>query len=145
MDITYRQDPFISEFLGPALGLFAVDVAWLVMVWASSSVGTPTEPYRRDKYIRHLLRFKMFFSNLYPIALLALGITYVHTIRADNYGCGEDGEVIPGESREDSPYYGLFCVFLVLVAIELLVWPGKSALVLCYHMISCVQYEVLVI
>ena len=128
--ITYNQDPFISMFLSPALGLFIVDVAWLVMVWASSSVGTPTEPYGRDMYIRNLLKFKMFFSNLYPIALVSLGITYVHMIRANNYGCGEEGEVIPGESRENSPYYGLFCTFLVLVAIELLIWPGKSALVL---------------
>jgi len=122
--VEINEDPFISLFLSPALGLFAVDVAWLVMVWASSSVGTPTEPYGRDRYIRNLLKFKMFFSNLYPIALVALGITYVHLIRADNYGCGENGEVIPGESREDTPYYGLFCAFLVLVAMELLVWPA---------------------
>lgn len=137
--ITYSQDPFISSFLAPALTLFIVDIAWLVMVWASSSVGTPTEPYGRDRYIRNLLKFKMFFSNLYPIVLVVLGIAYVHVIRANNYGCGEGGEVIPGESREDTPYYGLFCTFLVLVAIELLIWPGKSALVcfnLCVHVFN---------
>ena len=28
------------------------DVAWLIMVWSAASIGTPTEPGRRDKYLR---------------------------------------------------------------------------------------------
>lgn len=28
------------------------DIAWIVMLWSASSIGTPTEPMRRDKYVR---------------------------------------------------------------------------------------------
>lgn len=28
------------------------DMAWIIMVWSAASIGTPTEPMRRDKYLR---------------------------------------------------------------------------------------------
>ena len=93
------------------------------MVWHSASIGTPTEPMRRDVYIRNLMKIKIFFINLYPIALIGTALYYVHAIRANNFGCGEEG-LATGMTPDSGGYYGLFCCLLFTYAIELLVWPS---------------------
>ena len=122
-EIEYYEDPFIEVFLTPAVAFFCVDVAWLIMVWHSASIGTPTEPMRRDVYIRNLMKIKIFFINLYPIYLIGAALYYVHTIRANNFGCGEEG-LGTGVTPDSGGYYGLFCCLLFTYAIELLVWPA---------------------
>lgn len=122
IDIEYAPDYWWEDFVGNALVYFLLDVVWLIMVWRSSSIGTPTEPMSRDKYIRNLLKFKMFFSNLYPMALLGMGIYYVSAVRKNNYGCGNDGE--PMEHPDKGAMYGLFCTLLVTYALELLIFPA---------------------
>lgn len=46
------DDYFWDEFLTTAVTYFITDVTWLIMVWMSASIGTPTVPHRREKYIR---------------------------------------------------------------------------------------------
>ena len=48
----YKPDTFQDDFFHNSIAYFFIDVAWMIMVWASSSIGTPTEPMRRDVYIR---------------------------------------------------------------------------------------------
>ncbi len=49
---TNDWDYTLISFVGWAIFYFIVDVAWICMVWTSASIGTPTEPMRRDGYIR---------------------------------------------------------------------------------------------
>jgi len=121
-DVEYQTDHFADNFLYNAITYFAIDVAWMIMVWSSASIGTPTEPARRDVYMRNLIKFKLFVSNLYPIALVGLGIYYVYVLRANNYGCGDSGE--PAKRPDESAQYGLFCALVITYALELLIWPA---------------------
>jgi hypothetical protein len=43
-----------SEYMALASIYLVGDIAWIVMVWSAASIGTPTEPMRRDKYIRYV-------------------------------------------------------------------------------------------
>ena len=53
IEIDYSPDmTFWDEFLTNAVVYLLIDVTWIIMVWRSASIGTPTEPMRRDKYIR---------------------------------------------------------------------------------------------
>ena len=46
------DDYFWDDFLANAVSYFLIDVTWLIMVWLSASIGSPTVPQRREKYIR---------------------------------------------------------------------------------------------
>eukprot|EP00579_Thalassiosira_antarctica_P010681 CAMPEP_0201912116 /NCGR_PEP_ID=MMETSP0903-20130614/2870_1 /ASSEMBLY_ACC=CAM_ASM_000552 /TAXON_ID=420261 /ORGANISM="Thalassiosira antarctica, Strain CCMP982" /LENGTH=1009 /DNA_ID=CAMNT_0048447001 /DNA_START=24 /DNA_END=3053 /DNA_ORIENTATION=- len=118
----YKSGSFLDEFLFNSVAYFFYDVAWIIMVWNSASIGTPTEPMRRDVYIRNLIKFKMFVSNLYPLVLLGMGVYYVYAIRDNNYGCGADGE--PVTRPDEGVWYGLYCALLITYALELLIWPA---------------------
>lgn len=53
-EVTYeaqREDGY-SAYLILALTYFVGDVAWLCMVWTAASIGSPTEPLKRDYYLR---------------------------------------------------------------------------------------------
>ena len=119
--LTYVEDSFWNEFMGAAIAYWVIDEAWIIMVWYSASIGTPTEPMRRDKYIRRLAIFKTFLGNLYPVALLVMGIYHVYDRRNNNYGCGESEILYYPDSHA---WYGFFCALLVSYALELLVWPA---------------------
>ncbi|KAL7546266.1 hypothetical protein ACHAWF_009601 [Thalassiosira exigua] len=117
-----ETDKFLDQFIANAVAYFMIDVAWITMVWMSASIGTPTEPLRRDVYIRNLLKFKMLFSNIYPSVLVAMGVYRVYNVRNNNYGCGNDGT--PVYRPDEGPWYGLFCTLLITYALEILVWPA---------------------
>ncbi|KAL7535163.1 hypothetical protein ACHAXR_006312 [Thalassiosira sp. AJA248-18] len=112
VEVEYKSDTFWEEFIGNALFYFAIDVAWIILVWRSASIGTPTQPFSRDIYIR----------NTYPLAMISIGIYYVYDMRNDNYGCGDDGN--PASIPDEGVWYGLFCALLVTYALEILVWPA---------------------
>mmetsp|Transcript_34896 Transcript_34896/g.78621 ORF Transcript_34896/g.78621 Transcript_34896/m.78621 type:complete len:993 (-) Transcript_34896:106-3084(-) len=97
-----------------------VDIAWIAMTWSSSSIGTPTQPMRRERYVRNLMKFKMVSSILFPLVLLGYGAYYVYFIRTV---CGGD----PYQAQDEGPQYALFCVLLVTYSLELLMWPAYLA------------------
>jgi len=121
-NVDYDSNSAEAIFLGNSVAYFLYDVTWMIMVWNSASVGTPTEPMRRDVYIRNLIKFKMFVNNIYPLVLLGVGVLYVYEIRKNNYGCGADGE--PLTKPDGGVWYGFFCGVLFTYAIELLTWPA---------------------
>jgi hypothetical protein len=41
-----------NQYISVASIYLVGDVAWIGMVWSAASIGTPTEPMRRDKYLR---------------------------------------------------------------------------------------------
>lgn len=41
-----------NQYISVASIYLVGDVAWIIMVWSAASIGTPTEPGRRDKYLR---------------------------------------------------------------------------------------------
>jgi len=124
-NIELEPSSFLDEFLANSMMYFIYDVAWVIMAWNSASIGTPTEPMRRDVYLRNLIKFKMFVSNIYPFVLVALGVYYIYDMRKDNYGCGTAGEPLP--PPDETPYYGLFCCLIVTYAVEVLFWPAVLA------------------
>ena len=52
VDLDFIVNTTFASFISNALAYFLLDVAWMVMIWSSASIGTPTEPMRRDVYIR---------------------------------------------------------------------------------------------
>lgn len=48
----FSRPIFPSIFLVLAGVFMALDVAWILMVWTAATVGTPTQPSGRDKYLR---------------------------------------------------------------------------------------------
>ena len=98
------DDGFGESLINNALAFFIIDIAWMIMVWQSSSLGTPTEPQRRDMYIRNLVKVKIFFINLYPIAMISMGLYYIYSLRENNYGCGDDGTV-SGKKPDETVQY----------------------------------------
>jgi len=123
-DIDYAENEvfsIMSEFLWSSAVYFFLDVAWMIMVWNSASVGTPTEPMKRDVYIRNLIKFKMLAIILFPLVLLSLGVFYVYRLRDENYGCGANGE--PVANPDEGVWYGLLCALLFTYALEVIMLP----------------------
>ena len=52
LNLDYNHYNVYIAFLSNACAYLFVDVAWIIMVCHSASIGTPTESLRRDKYIR---------------------------------------------------------------------------------------------
>ena len=103
--VEYAVDnEFESTVIQNALAFFIIDIAWMIMVWQSSSLGTPTEPQRRDMYIRNLVKVKIFFINLYPIAMISMGLYYIYSLRENNYWCGDDGTASEKKPDETVQY-----------------------------------------
>ena len=98
------DDGFEVQLINNALAFFIIDIAWMIMVWQSSSLGTPTEPQRRDMYIRNLVKVKIFFINLYPIAMISMGLYYIYSLRENNYWCGDDGTASEKKPDETVQY-----------------------------------------
>ena len=42
-----------------AIVFWGINVCWLCMMWSAASLGTPTQPERRDKYLRPLIIFQL--------------------------------------------------------------------------------------
>eukprot|EP00804_Cyclotella_cryptica_P026509 CCRYP_008141-RB/>CCRYP_008141-RB protein AED:0.08 eAED:0.08 QI:258/1/1/1/0.63/0.5/12/1927/500 len=114
-------DRFEMVFTWVASIYVFIDCTWIMCVWSAASIGTPTQPIERDKFLRPLIIYKMFAVNVFPILLISLGIAKVVELRQNNYGCGdEEPEFYP----DDGPIYGLFCVLILTLALELLVFPA---------------------
>ena len=109
-------------FWGLACIFVVLDSSWLVMVWSTAIVGTPTQPNGRDEHQRRLILFKLLVLNAFPVALCVIGVLYVEETRRDNYGCGEGVELV--HNPEGSYAAVLFKVLLVTYALELLVFPA---------------------
>lgn len=110
-------------FIHTSLAYFSIDVAWLIIVWSCASIGTPTQPRSRDRYIRNLIRFKFFFTNIFLVALLIAGIYFLQEIRRDNHHCGSDGKP-KASTPDEGAWYLFFCILIVTYAVELMVWPA---------------------
>jgi hypothetical protein len=92
----------------------------------SRATGTPTQPKGRDNYLRPLILVKIFFINLFPVALVIAGIIKTVQNRANNYGCGQDPDgtdVSLLYDPDSTPSFVLFSILLVTYALELLVFP----------------------
>lgn len=111
-------------WLGCATIYLCVDVAWMCFLWTASSIGTITEPRKRDTHVRRLIIFKMCVLFLFPICLLVFGIVWIHIARRDNYGCPEG---VDYRNQNLNPWNGftsaIFIVLMCTYAIELLMWP----------------------
>ena len=113
---------FYGIWGGIAAMYFCVDVAWMCMLWTATSIGTITEPLKRDKYVRRLILVKMFVLSLFPLALLILGIIRVHRGREDHFGCpeGVNFDMDPWHARF---YKRTYILLMFTYALELLLWP----------------------
>ena len=111
-------------WLGCAVIYLCVDVAWMFFLWTASSIGTITEPRKRDTHVRRLIIFKICVLSLFPILLLVFGIVWLHIARRDNYGCPEG---VDYRNQHLNPWDGfIHAIFIVLMctyAIELFMWP----------------------
>ncbi|KAL9190050.1 hypothetical protein ACHAXT_007261 [Thalassiosira profunda] len=119
------RSKFSTVFYALASIFMAMDVAWILMVWGTTAVGTPTQPKGRDEHQRKLILFKMFFLNAFPIVLIVTGCLKVNDMRLNNYGCGDGALVAP--PPDEGHFYNIFCVLLVTYALEILVFPAIAA------------------
>ncbi len=99
-----------------------IDIIWMFALSSASSIGTPTNPKGRDKYLRPLIIFKLFAINLFPVILVCWGIYLTYSSRYNNFGCGQDVELV--YNPDDTPQFVLFAMLLVTYALELLVIPA---------------------
>lgn len=120
---SFNRNNFGIAFVFMATIYLAVDITWICMVWSAASLGTPTETNNRDKYLRRLIIFKVFLGNFPPLLLLGFGLRKTHSLRANNYGCGEDNPT-PKLAPTAGIWYGFFCALLFTYALELFVWPA---------------------
>jgi len=97
-----------------AISYLVVDFAWIAMTWSSSSIGTPTQPMRRDQYVRNLMIFKILSSILFPLSILGFGLYSVYYVRTV---C----EDYPYQAQDEGPLFTLICVLLFTYSLELLV------------------------
>ena len=105
-----------------AIVYFGINISWLCMVWSAASIGTPTEPDGRDKYLRPLIIFQLFAGVCFPVILLAMGIHGVWYYRDDNYRCGSD--VPPPQPPPDEfAHFHFFSILMITYALEVLFWP----------------------
>ena len=105
------------------------DIAILCGIWSASSIGTPTQLMGRDKFLRPLLKIKLFVMFPFLALTVVLGIAMVYMNRTINWGC--PGTFTPGTAFEATGYYTLFCVVLVSQSLEVFLWTsiafGKSS------------------
>ena len=105
-----------------AIVYFGINISWLCMVWSAASIGTPTEPDGRDKYLRPLIIFQFFAGVCFPVILLAMGIHGVWYYREDNYRCGP--YVPPPDPPPDQfAHFHFFAILMITYALEVLFWP----------------------
>ena len=131
----FRNGPFtprVSSFFdgdGPwiygmviAVVYCGINISWLCMVWSAASIGTPTEPDGRDKYLRPLIIYQLIAGFCFPVILVAMGIHGVKYYRDDNFRCGYD--VPPPDLPPDEiVHFRFFAFLLVTYALEVLFWP----------------------
>jgi hypothetical protein len=123
--IEFTRSRVASITFGLAFVFIVLDVSWIVMLWATAMVGTPTNGIGRDDHQRRLLMFKMLVLNAFPLVLLITGILFVEGMRYDNYGCGIGVELVTNVSNPEYNFAAtLFKVLLVTYALELLVFPS---------------------
>eukprot|EP00956_Cyclotella_meneghiniana_P032269 scaffold87865_cov64-Cyclotella_meneghiniana.AAC.2 len=117
--IEFKNMGYNVFYLSTASLYLVGEMVWLIMVWSVASIGTPTEPGRRDKYLRNLIKVKMFATSIIPIALVAFGIVSIHYFRHNNYGCGND---VPDQSTtiRSRTVQSIVSVLVVTYALELL-------------------------
>jgi hypothetical protein len=102
---------------------FCVDVAWMCFLWTATSIGTPTEPRRRNIFVRQLIIAKIFPLSLFPFCLFIAGILRVHIERRDHYGCPEGVNFETGHDPWHGHIYNIFIVLMCTYAFEVLLWP----------------------
>ncbi len=117
----YNGDgPYVYSMIIAAV-YFGINISWLCMVWSAASIGTPTEPDGRDKYLRPLIIFQLIAGVCFPAILLAIGIHGVWYYRDDNYRCGPD--VPPPDVPPDQfVYFHFFSILIITYALEVLFW-----------------------
>ncbi len=103
-----------------AIIYYGINISWLCMMWSAASLGTPTEPEQRDKYLRPLIIFQLIAGICFPVILLARGLSGIHYYRSDNFRCGHDVPA-PEDSPDDTVFFHFFSV--VTYALELMFWP----------------------
>jgi hypothetical protein len=114
------NSPWLTVYLFSSLAHCIADISLLAAIWSAASLGTPTVPMGRDVYLRPLLRVKLFWMNLWLLALVAFGVMMVQRGRQDNYGCGEEAQL----GFEATGWYATFCVILVTQAVDVCVVPA---------------------
>lgn len=114
--------PWMSAYLLLSLAVGFLDFTLLLAIWSAAGVGTPTQPMGRDKFLRPLLRTKIFVVTFLTLTLVIIGICMVHFFRQISWGC--DPEFGPGEGFEATGLFTLFSVILVLQALEVFVLPA---------------------
>ncbi len=102
---------------------FCVDVAWMCFLWTATSIGTPTEPKKRNIFVRRLLIAKILLLSLFPFGLFIAGIFRVHIGRTDDYGCPDGVNFETGHPPWHGHIYNMFIVLMCTYAFELLLWP----------------------
>lgn len=130
---------FFSDDAPQAYGIFialaylGINISWLCMLWSAASIGTPTEPDRRDKYLRPLIIFQIIAGICCPVVLLATGINGVQHFRSNNYQCGY-GVPPPDIPPDETVFFHFFAVLMVTYGLELLFWPATftSNIIRCF-------------
>ena len=74
------------------------------------------------RFVRNLIKVKMFAISIIPIALIAFGIISIHYFRHNNYGCGTN---VPDQSTtmRSRATQSIVSVLVVTYALEVLVFP----------------------
>ena len=74
------------------------------------------------RFVRNLIKVKMFAISIIPIALVAFGIISIHYFRHNNYGCGAN---VPDQSTtmRSRAVQSIVSVLVVTYALEVLVFP----------------------
>ncbi len=115
------ENGFIS--ISVAVIYFGISVCWLCMMWSAASLGTPTQPDQRDRYLRPLIIFQLIAGIAFPLSIFVLMIMFIHFIRTDNYRCGQDVSE-PDYPPDDTAYFLFHSVLLVTYALELIITPS---------------------
>jgi len=105
-----------------AVVYFGINISWLCMVWSAASIGTPTEPDGRDKYLRPLIIFQLIAGFCFPVILLAFGIHGVKYYREDNFRCGSDVPP-PDVPPDEFVHFRFFAFLMITYALEVMFWP----------------------
>jgi hypothetical protein len=116
-----KDGPFVYGMI-IAVVYFGINVTWLCMVWSAASIGTPTEPDGRDKYLRPLIIFQLIAGVCFPVILLWFGIDSIGYYREDNFRCGSDVPR-PDVTPDEFVYFYFFSILMITYALEILFWP----------------------
>lgn len=125
-DYSLVRNRFRRAYVVMAGVFMAIDIAWILLVWNAALLGTPTQPEGRTTRLRRLIFLRLSVINFFPIILLVFGCLKVAITRMDNYGCGEDEELV-SSPPDSGVLYGLFSVLLVTYALELFIYPSIVA------------------